>query len=162
MRSRLDADSAPTARIVGTRAGYSVPVIALLIVALAVGASSVGVSTSGASDSATTLTITYWQDENASAAWSARWTLRCNPVGGTLPTRRLACARLSRMTAAAFAPMPRDAVCTLIYGGPQKAVVKGTWRGQPIWSSFRRRDGCEIDRWQRFAPWLIPTGGVSR
>ena len=66
------------------------------------------------------------------------------------------------MTARAFAQVPQDAICTQIYGGPQKAVVKGTVGGQRIWASFRRRNGCEIDRWDRFSPWLLPPGGVTR
>ena len=48
-----------------------------------------------------------------------------------------------------------------IYGGPQKAVVKGTIGGERIWSSFSRRNGCEIARWARFSPWLLPPGGAT-
>jgi len=112
-------------------------------------------------DEPTSLTITYWADEQASSSSFLRWTLRCNPVGGTLRTRKTACRKLARMKPSAFAPVPRDAVCTQIYGGPEKAVVKGTVGDQRIWASFRRRDGCEIDRWQRFSPWLLPSGGAS-
>jgi hypothetical protein len=119
--------------------------------------------TDGATPASTppsSLTITYWPDERTPAEFE-RWTLRCNPLGGTLAGRRLACRRLSRLTPAAFAPVPADSVCTEIYGGPQKAVVKGSLGGKRIWASFRRRNGCEIDRWQRFSPWLLPSGGVS-
>ena len=135
-------------------------VIALLLVVVALGAGLAGGSAGSASGSATSLTITYWANEEASQA-PQRWTLRCNPVGGTLRTPKIACARLSRMTRADFAPVPPDAVCTQIYGGPQKAVVKGTFHGKPLWTSFRRRNGCEIDRWQRFSPWLIPPASTS-
>ncbi len=44
----------------------------------------------------------------------------------------------------------------------EKAVVKGTIGGQRMWASFRRRNGCEIERWQRFSPWLLPPGGATR
>jgi len=107
------------------------------------------------------LTITHWDDEQSTAA-PDRWTLRCNPLGGTLPNRKRACAKLSNLTLGAFAQVPRDAICTQIYGGPQKAVVKGTIGSQRIWASFRRRNGCEIERWARFSPWLLPSGGVTR
>jgi hypothetical protein len=102
----------------------------------------------------------FWPDEQKPERLK-RWTLRCNPVGGSLPTRRVACRRLAGMTPAAFAPVPRDAICTQIWGGPQKAVLKGTLRGKRVWASFRRRNGCEIERWQRFSPWLIPPGGTT-
>ena len=72
-----------------------------------------------------------------------------------------ACAKLSSLALGAFAQVPKDAVCTQIYGGPQKAVVKGTIGSARIWSSFRRRDGCEIGRWNRFSPWLLPPGGAT-
>ena len=82
------------------------------------------------------------------------------PPGGTLPNRKRACAKLSNLPPGAFAQVPKDAICTQIYGGPQKAVVKGTV-GDAIWASFRRRNGCEIARWARFSPWLLPPGGVT-
>ncbi len=101
------------------------------------------------------LTVTYWADETKPADFE-RWTVTCLPRGGTLPTRRAACKRLGSLTAEAFAPLPTGMLCSMIYGGPQKAVVKGTIAGGRVWSSFRRRNGCEIARWNRFSPWLIP------
>jgi hypothetical protein len=55
--------------------------------------------------------------------------------------------------------VPPDTLCTEIYGGPDKAVVKGMLGAQRIWTSFRRRNGCEIGRWNRFSPLLLPPGG---
>jgi Subtilisin inhibitor-like len=132
----------------------------LLMFALAMGGVAAG-GTAAQADKPISLTITFWADEQLPLEFE-RWTLRCNPRGGSLPTRRVACRRLADMTPSAFAPVPADAVCTQIYGGPQKAVVKGTFGSRRIWASFRRRNGCEIDRWQRFSPWLLPAGGVSR
>ena len=130
------------------------------VAALAIGVATVGVAASMPAKYVS-LTITYWADEQESTEFK-RWTLRCSPVGGTLPTRKRACAKLSVMSAGAFAQVPEDAICTQIYGGPDKAVVKGTLGTQRIWSSFRRRNGCEISRWERFAPWLLPSGGALR
>lgn len=122
----------------------------------------VGVAAGGAATAAkkVSLTITYWPDEQAPGTYE-RWTLRCSPVGGTLPNRIRACSRLSRLPLASFAQVPKDVVCTQIYGGPQKAVVKGSIGSARIWSSFRRRNGCEIERWNRFSPWLFPAGGAA-
>jgi hypothetical protein len=70
------------------------------VVAVAVGAVVVG---AGASMPAkdVSLTITYWADEQEPAKL-ARWTLRCSPVGGTLPKRKRACAKLSKLTLGAL------------------------------------------------------------
>ena len=87
------------------------------------------------------------------------WTLRCTPVAGTLPHRAAACRRLLRMTRP-FRPVPKDAACTEIYGGPQTAFVTGRLRGRRVRASFNRHDGCEIGRWDRVR-FLFPvaTGG---
>ena len=75
-------------------------------------------------------------------------TLRCAPAGGTLPHATEACRRLAGL-ANPFAPVPKDAVCTQIYGGPQTARVAGRFRGRFVWVRFTRRNGCEIARWNR-------------
>lgn len=75
-------------------------------------------------------------------------TLRCGPVGGTLPTSARACAQLATLSAP-FAPVPAGMMCTQIYGGPQVAHVKGTFRGHKVQATFNRRGGCEIARWNR-------------
>lgn len=125
----------------------------------AAGATAEARSDAGAGAAATSLTVTFWTDEQKPAQ-PTRWSLRCGPTGGSLPTRRAACRKLEGLTRAAFAPVPQNAICTQIWGGPQKAVVKGRLDGKPLWASFRRRNGCEIERWERFSPWLIPPGGA--
>ena len=76
------------------------------------------------------------------------WKLRCAPAGGTLPQRAAACRRLLSL-ADPFAPVPREAVCTMIYGGPARARVTGTFEGRRVWATFTRKDGCQIARWRR-------------
>jgi len=75
------------------------------------------------------------------------WTLRC-PAGGTLPRPARACRRLEALDRP-FAPVPKNAACTLIYGGPQVAEVRGTFKGRRVKARFTRTDGCEIARWNR-------------
>ena len=128
--------------------------MAIVVLAVA-GIGGVAGGTAAESAKPTSLTITFWPDEQEPATFE-RWTLRCAPPAGTLPTRKRACAKLSDLPVGAFARVPEDTICTQIYGGPQKAVVKGTVAGHRVWSSFRRRDGCEIARWARFSPWLLP------
>jgi hypothetical protein len=105
-----------------------------------------------ATPSSTRLTITVWPQGRAHAART--WTLRCDPVGGTLPLRGAACRKLAGLRNP-FAPTPPGAVCTQIYGGPQEALVRGTDRERRLWAVFRRRNGCEIARWRRLA-FLFP------
>ena len=86
-------------------------------------------------------------------------TLTCGPTGGTHPARVAACRRLSALSNP-FRRIPEDAVCAEIYGGPDVARIVGTYKGRRIWIQVRRRNGCEIDRWDRLRP-LLPAGGAA-
>ena len=76
------------------------------------------------------------------------WTLSCPEGGGTLPDAAQACEQLLKLDDP-FAPVPKDAACTQIYGGPQEADVRGTFRGRPVQAHFDRGNGCEIARWDK-------------
>jgi hypothetical protein len=110
----------------------------------------------GLAAAVTALTITVWPQGFDGP--SQRWTLRCGPTGGSLPARVAACRKLNSLSAP-FRPISNDAVCTEIYGGPGIARVTGRFRGQRIWAEFRRRNGCEIGRWERLRP-LLPAAGA--
>jgi hypothetical protein len=101
-----------------------------------------GGTRSGSALADTHLSITVWPQGKGSASRS--WTLLCGPVGGSLPGARNACSRLNRE---ALRPLPRDSICTQIYGGPQKAHVVGAIEGVPVDARFSRTNGCEIHRW---------------
>ena len=102
---------------------------------------------SGSAGAQTDLRITAWPrgPENGNARV---WRLRCEPAGGTLPRPAAACRRLARVPRP-FAPVPDGMACTQVFGGPQIARVVGVYRGRRVWVTFRRTDGCEIDRWNR-------------
>jgi hypothetical protein len=106
---------------------------------------------------ATALTIVVWPQGLDGPR--ERRTLSCGPTGGTLPARVAACRRLNAL-ANPFRPIPKDAVCTAIYGGPQVARIVGKHKGRRIWVQVQRRNGCEIDRWERLRP-LLPAGGAA-
>jgi Subtilisin inhibitor-like len=108
-----------------------------------------------AASSRTALGIAFWATGTGT---KQSWTLRCFPSGGTLPHPSRACARLASLGRRAFAPVKPGSICTEIYGGPQVALVSGILAGRRIWARFQRRDGCEIARWNRLAPWLLPAG----
>jgi hypothetical protein len=85
-----------------------------------------------------------------------RWTLTCvGFVDGDHPRAEEACEHLKAMDDP-FAPIPDDAVCTQVYGGPETARVTGLWRGEPVDLELSRTDGCRIDQWERLGPLLAP------
>jgi Tol biopolymer transport system component len=95
------------------------------------------------------LTITLWPEGRDAGRPEVR-TLRCGPAGGTVSRPGLACRRLASLERP-FAPVPRDTFCTQIFGGPQEALVTGTYLGRKVWARFNRRDGCQVERWNRHA-----------
>ena len=124
--------------------------IAALVAAVGCGAGS---SATIATGSQTSLAITVWSEGRAEGA-PARYTLRCAPASGTVAKPAATCRKLTAMTNP-FAPTPRDTVCTDQYGGPQEAVVTGTYKGRKLWIALTARNGCEISRWNRLA-FLVP------
>lgn len=86
------------------------------------------------------------------------WRLACDPPGGDHPDKAAACTALDAHGAAALPPVAKDRMCTQIYGGPETATITGTWRGQPVLSTFSLKNGCEIARWKLLAG-LLPSAG---
>lgn len=77
------------------------------------------------------------------------YVLECEPAGGTLPRPADACARLGPAADDPFAPVPSEAVCLQIYGGPETVTVWGVSGDRQIRATFNRRNGCEMARYQR-------------
>lgn len=100
----------------------------------------------------TSLEISYTAEEGAAPG---RWTLTCDPAGGTHPDAASACRDLAA-AGEPFAPIPADAMCTEIYGGPQTATVRGTFRGAPVDLELSRVNGCFVAQWERLGALLPP------
>lgn len=81
------------------------------------------------------------------------YSVRCGGVSRT----GTACKRF-RALMWPFAPVPGETACTEIYGGPQTALVRGTFRGRRVWARFSRTDGCQIARWDRLSFLFVPLG----
>jgi hypothetical protein len=80
-------------------------------------------------------------------------------VESTLPDPAAAIAAVGRFGERIFFPEPGPPrLCTQQYGGPQVAVVTGTFNGRTVKSRFSMTDGCEIARWRALSPLL---GGVA-
>ncbi|MFP8883254.1 SSI family serine proteinase inhibitor [Streptomyces mangrovi] len=84
-------------------------------------------------------------------------TLDCHPAGGSHPDALAACDAVDRASQGPhdpWRPVPADAMCAQIHGGPATARITGMWHGQRVDASFRRTDGCEIARWDALVPAL--------
>ena len=129
--------------------------IALLAASVGCGAGQTAAGTESSSTVAagTSLQTSVWSEGRGSGP-PDKWTLRCDPAGGTLLRRAAACRQLAALKQP-FAPPREDVVCTDQYGGPQEALITGTHRGSRIWVVLTLRNGCEISRAQRLG-FLVP------
>lgn len=80
-------------------------------------------------------------------------TVRC-----AAPSESAACGAAARLRPRDLEPVPRDVACTQIFGGPERARVTGTLRGEPVDARFSRSNGCEIARWEAVQPLLEAAG----
>lgn len=83
----------------------------------------------------------------------ATYVLECHPTGGTHPDAEGACGRLDEL-GGPVGPAGEGQLCTMLYGGPQKATVTGSWLGAPVDARYNRTNGCEAARWKEMAPVL--------
>ncbi len=65
-----------------------------------------------------------------------------------------ACDAVAALPADPAAPVPPGTACTEIYGGPDTLSIRGTIDGEPVDATFTRANGCEIERFDRFAELL--------
>jgi hypothetical protein len=70
------------------------------------------------------------------------------------PTDSKACGAAAGVSAADLRETAPNKACTQLYGGPEEASIKGTIRGDQVDATFKRTDGCEIERWERVKPLL--------
>ena len=110
-------------------------------------------SPTGGPGEASRLTIVV--DDGAGS--TSTWTLTCEPAGGDHPDAEQACAAIEGHRSA-LNPVPKDRMCAQVYGGPEKATITGTWRGEQIFAALARTNSCEIARWDALVP-LVPAGG---
>jgi hypothetical protein len=144
-----------------TGAGYLLPATLCVITAAACGSVTSTSSASKPSASApapaakVSLTVVVKASPGASPK---RWTLRCDPAGGTHPDAQAACRQLLAAKHP-FAPIPRGIMCPMIAAGPQRATISGTFFGQHVASNFART-GCEATRWSELGD-VFGSGATS-
>ena len=89
---------------------------------------------------------------------AASWRLTCDPPGGAHPDPEAACTALKANGARSLPAASKDLMCSQRHGGPETAVVTGTWRGQVVKSQLNLTNGCEISRWNSLKGLLPPSG----
>jgi hypothetical protein len=67
---------------------------------------------------------------------------------------KAACEAIAALPPDPAAEVPPNAACTQIYGGPDTLVLEGAINGEPVNARLNRGNGCEIERFDRFAPLL--------
>ncbi|GAB3620829.1 SSI family serine proteinase inhibitor [Glutamicibacter endophyticus] len=77
----------------------------------------------------------------------------------TLPAAASACQLLHDSPALLTEPTPTKQTCTMIYGGPDRATIRGTLNGISVDATFDRSNGCAIDRWDTLQS-LLGSGGM--
>ena len=134
----------------------AVAAASLALAGCATGSGPGGSGGPGGSSGATALTVRV--DSGASTP-SHSYTLTCDPAGGDHPAAVAACSALAAV-GDPFRPTPSGMACDLIYGGPQRATVTGTYRGRAVSASFSRVNGCEVARWNALVALLVERGGA--
>lgn len=77
----------------------------------------------------------------------------------TLTNPEAALAAVEKYGEDIFFPHPGPPrLCTQQYGGPQVAMVSGTYHGRQVNAVFTRTDGCEISRWRAMEPLFGASG----
>lgn len=127
-------------------AGHLLPALLCVITAAACGSATSTSSAAKPSAPAAKVSLTVVVTPTPGAT-PQRWTLRCDPTGGTHPDAKAACRELLA-TKNPFAPTPRGIMCPMIVVGPQRATISGTFFGQRIETDFSRA-GCEAMRWAK-------------
>lgn len=51
---------------------------------------------------------------------------------------------------------PADIACTEIYGGPDEAIIAGTFDGAAVNTTIKRNNGCGIDDWDNLLAGVLP------
>ena len=119
-----------------------VPAVAAAL--LVAGCGSDSTSTSGGGGDSTDVTFSLDRDGSGGAA-AEEVTLTC-PGGDAA-----ACAAIEALPAHPTAETPPTQACTEVYGGPDTLTINGTLRGEDVSAAFSRGNGCDIERFDRFA-----------
>lgn len=83
------------------------------------------------------------------------YTLSCDPPAGTHPTPDLACDVLGHVRDPFETSVPGTAETCEKLPSEERAVITGTWHGQPVTGKYDRADTCHAQRWGELSAVLV-------
>ncbi|MFC4494417.1 SSI family serine proteinase inhibitor [Streptomyces ovatisporus] len=101
--------------------------------------------------------------DSGRASTDGTFDLYCHPTAGDHPRAEAACDGLDELTTWGkdpFAPVGSGTRCTMQYGGPVSAHIRGWWAGKRVNAHFNRENGCEMKRWDTLVP-LLPRTNIQ-
>jgi hypothetical protein len=102
--------------------------------------------------SATTLQVKITGEDKT----SFNWTLKCQPNSGTHPKVSTACKFLNTTAGKkAILELPKNEMCTEIYGGGITARIFGNFKGKKVDLRLDRKNGCKIAQWDSLMKVLV-------
>jgi Subtilisin inhibitor-like len=88
--------------------------------------------------------------ESVPGGQTRRWSLRCEPAGGTVPDAAAACRLLTTDTTILRPSPATHIMCRKATGGARTFTITGTWRGKKV-REVVADGGCELRRWSQMA-----------
>ena len=87
---------------------------------------------------------------------SFNWSLKCQPNGGSHPKVSMACKFLNTPAGKrAILELPKNEMCTEIYGGGITGRIFGDFRGKKVNLRLDRKNGCKIAQWDSLMKVLV-------
>jgi len=115
--------------------------------AAACGSAPAGGGSSAGTTSAAKVSLTIEQTAGPGSV-GKRFTLRCEPAGGSFPDPAAICAQLPKLRSI-LSPQPhRHVMCPMILADARTYVVHGTLLGQQVHESIAD-GGCTLSRWSQ-------------
>jgi hypothetical protein len=118
------------------------------VLATACGTAAAGNSGAGGTKAAPAAKISLHVTVTSPGSKPQRWTLRCDPPGGTHPNPAAACRTLLRAKSSLFVPLKHSVMCPMILANAKRATINGTWLGKRVHATLYD-GGCYLGRWAK-------------
>ena len=120
------------------------------VLATACGTTAAGSGSSSGTGAAPAAKISLHVTVSSHGSKPQRWTLRCDPPGGTHPNPAAACRVLLGVRAknSLFLPLKRGVMCPMILANAKRATITGYWYGKRVHITIYD-GGCFLDRWAK-------------
>jgi Subtilisin inhibitor-like len=120
------------------------------VLATACGTAAAGNSAASGTKAAPAAKISLHVTVTSRGSKPQRWTLRCDPPGGTHPNPAAACRVLlgKSVKNSLFLPLKRGVMCPMILASTKRATITGSWFGKRL-HTILYDGGCDLGRWTK-------------